>query len=172
MKLMNIQLTSRICFLAGFLFCFSLLITAILFQFQGGLEPCPLCISQRIMVLAVSLVFLVAVLHNPGTLGTRIYAVTGCLTALAGAGISGRHVWLQHLPAEQVPACGPGLSYMFQYFPLSDTIRAMLSGTGDCAKVDWTLLGFSMPAWVLLCFLALAGLSILQLWNPPEEKNL
>jgi disulfide bond formation protein DsbB len=166
MTFMTIPLSPRLCFLAGFLFCLGLLITALIFQFSGGLEPCPLCISQRIMVLVVALVLLTAVLHNPGSVtGIRLYAIAGGAAALAGAGVSGRHVWLQHLPADQVPACGPGLSYMFQYFPLSDTLKAMLSGTGDCAKVDWTLLGLSMPAWVLLCFLGLAALSLLQWWN-------
>lgn len=156
----------RYCFLLGFLFCAALLLTAVYFQFAGGLEPCPLCISQRIMVLAVALVLLAAFLHNPGsTKGVRAYAVAGFLTALLGASVSGRHVWLQHLPADEVPACGPGIEYMFQYFPLTDTLRAMLTGTGECAKVDWTLLGLSMPAWVLLCFMALAAFSLAQWWN-------
>jgi disulfide bond formation protein DsbB len=156
----------RICFLLAFLFCASLLGTAIYFQFVGGLEPCPLCISQRIMVLAVAVVLLLAFLHNPRSVkGVRSYAVAGFVTAMLGASVSGRHVWLQHLPPEQVPACGPGLEYMFQYFPLTDTLRAMLTGTGECAKVDWTLLGLSMPAWVLLCFLGLAAFSLAQWWN-------
>lgn len=143
---------------------------ALYFQFAGGLEPCPLCISQRIMVLAVALVLLAAVLHNPGRRGTRVYAILGALTALGGASISGRHVWLQHLPPDQVPACGPGLEYMFKYFALSDTLRAMVSGTGDCAKVDWTLLGLSMPAWVLVCFVGLIAWSLAQFWNAPAES--
>jgi protein dithiol:quinone oxidoreductase len=157
--------TPRICFLLGFLFCAGLLLTAIYFQFVGGLEPCPLCISQRIMVLAVALVFLTAFLHRTGPLGTRVYGVLGALVALGGASISGRHVWLQHLPAEEVPACGPGLEYMFKNFPLGETLRMMLTGTGDCAKVDWTLLGLSMPAWVLICFLGLAVFSLAQCFN-------
>lgn len=152
------QLTVRQWFLLGFLFCVGLMLSAFYFQFVGKLDPCPLCISQRVMVVAVGLVMLAAALHNPGPRGMRGYAVASVLTALTGAGISARHVWIQHLPANEVPACGPGLSYMFQYFPLSDTLRAMVTGTGDCAKVDWTLLGLSMPAWVLLCFLSLAGL--------------
>jgi disulfide bond formation protein DsbB len=162
---------ARICFLLAFLFCAGLLLTAIYFQFVGGLEPCPLCISQRIMVLAVAIVLLAAFLHNPRKTGVRVYAVLGFLTALAGASISGRHVWLQHLPPEEVPACGPGLEYMFQNFPLSDTLRMMVSGTGDCAKVDWTLLGLSMPAWVLLCFLFLAAVSLAQFWNVAEGRT-
>lgn len=156
----------RICFLLGFLFCAGLLATAIYFQFVGGLEPCPLCISQRIMVLVVSLVLLAAVLHNPRSAkGVRAWSVAGFLTALLGASVSARHVWLQHLPPEEVPACGPGIEYMFQHLPLSATFRAMLTGTGECAKVDWTLLGLSMPAWVLLCFLGLAVFALAQWWN-------
>ena len=158
-------LSARQWFSLGFLFCAGLMMAAFYFQFVGGLDPCPLCISQRIMVVAVGLVMLAAAIHNPGPVGTRNYAVAAGLTALIGASISGRHVWIQHLPAEEVPACGPGLSYMFQYFPLSDTLRAMVTGTGDCAKVDWTLLGFSMPFWVLVCFLGLAGLGFAQIRN-------
>lgn len=161
---MNIP-NARTCFLLAFLFCGGLLLSAIYFQFVGGLEPCPLCISQRIMVLLVALVLLAAVLHNPGPTGIRVYAVAGCLTALAGAAISGRHVWLQHLPKDEVPACGPGLEYMFQNFPLGETLHAMLTGTGDCAVVDWTLMGLSMPAWVLVCFVGLAAFSLAQFWN-------
>jgi disulfide bond formation protein DsbB len=153
------KLTVRQWFLAGFLFCTGLMLAAFYFQFVGKLDPCPLCISQRVMVVAVGLVMLAAAMHNPGPRGMHGYAVASAITALTGAGISARHVWIQHLPADEVPACGPGLSYMFQYFPLSDTLRAMVTGTGDCAKVDWTLLGLSMPAWVLLCFLGLAGLA-------------
>ena len=161
-----LKLTARNVFLLGFMFCVGLMLSALYFQFFGKLDPCPLCISQRVMVVAVGLVMLAAAVHNPGQSGLRAYAAAGALTALGGAGISARHVWIQHLPAAEVPACGPGLSYMFQYFPLSDTLRAMVTGTGDCAKVDWTLLGLSMPAWVLICFIGLAGWSILQLWMP------
>lgn len=159
------SLNARTYFGLGALYCLSLILMAFYFQFVGGLDPCPLCISQRIMVVAVGLVFLAAALHNPGPAGIRRYALLGCATALGGASISARHVWIQHLPADEVPACTPGLEYMFQYFPLTDTLKAMVTGTGDCAHVDWTLLGLSMPAWVLICFLFLAGVSLAQFWN-------
>jgi disulfide bond formation protein DsbB len=157
--------------LFGFLFCAGLIAAALFFQFSGGLDPCPLCISQRIMVLSVGLIMLAAALQNPGPGGVKAYAILGCVMALMGASISGRHVWIQQLPVGEVPACGPGLEYMFQYFPLTDTLKAMLIGTGDCAKVDWTLMGLSMPAWVLLCFLFLGALSLIQYWNPPFPKT-
>jgi len=165
-----IKFNARIWFLLGFAGCVFLLGMGAYFQFVGGLDPCPLCISQRLAILATGIVFLIAALHNPGPDGVKRYSLLGTITALCGAAISTRHVWLQHLPPDQVPECGPGLEYVLENFPLSETIKMMLSGTGDCAKVDWTLFGFSMPAWTLLAFLMLATLSLLQRWN--LEENL
>jgi disulfide bond formation protein DsbB len=164
-----LKFNARIWFLLGFLGCVFLLSMGAYFQFVGGLEPCPLCISQRIGILLTGIVFLIAGIHNPGAKGIKRYAILGALTALAGGSVSVRHVWLQHLPPDQVPDCGPGLEYVFQNFPLFETVKLMISGTGDCAKVDWTFLGMSMPAWTLVAFLMLASLSFLQFWN--TEKN-
>lgn len=156
----------RFWFLLGSLGCIFLLSMGAYFQFNQGLEPCPLCISQRIAIFLTGLVFMVAVALNPKTQkGINTYAIIGALTALGGASISTRHVWIQNLPPDQVPECKPALDYMLQNFPLIETVKLMLSGTGDCAKVDWTMLGFSMPAWTLVAFLMLASLSILQIWN-------
>jgi disulfide bond formation protein DsbB len=156
----------RFWFLLGSLGCVFLLSMGAYFQFNQGLEPCPLCISQRIGIFLTGLVFMVAVAHNPKEQkGINRYAIFGALTALGGASISTRHVWIQHLPPDQVPECKPALEYMLQNFPLIETVKLMLSGTGDCAKVDWTMLGFSMPAWTLVAFLMLASLSLLQIWN-------
>ncbi len=163
-----IRFNPKIWFLLGFLGCMSLLAMGAYFQFVDGLEPCPLCISQRIAILLTGLCFLIAALHNPPAAGIKIYAILGALIALSGGAISTRHVWLQHLPPDQVPECGPGLEYVFQNFPLSATIKLLLSGTGDCAEINWTLLGFSMPAWTLLAFLMLASLSLLQIWNTKQ----
>ncbi|MGZ8226688.1 MAG: disulfide bond formation protein B [Methylococcaceae bacterium] len=160
-----IRFNPRIWFFLGFLGCVFLLAMGAYFQFIDGLEPCPLCISQRIAILLTGIVFLIATLHNPSPAGVRVYAILGALTALFGGAISTRHVWLQHLPKDQVPECGPGLEYMFENFPLSATIKMMLSGTGDCAEVNWELFGLSMPAWTLVAFLMLATLSLLQIWN-------
>lgn len=156
----------RFWFLLGSLGCVFLLSMGAYFQFNQGLEPCPLCISQRIAIFLTGLVFMVAVAHNPKEQkGINRYALVGALTALGGASISTRHVWIQNLPPDQVPECKPALEYMLQNFPLIETVKLMLSGTGDCAKVDWTMLGFSMPAWTLVAFLMLATLSLLQIWN-------
>ncbi|MEQ1560975.1 MAG: disulfide bond formation protein B [Methyloglobulus sp.] len=160
-----IKFNSRTWFLIGFLGCAGLIAMAYYFQFVEKLEPCPLCISQRIGIFMTGLCFLLAFLHNPGRVGTRRYAILGSVIALCGGSVSVRHIWIQHLPPDKVPECGPGLDYVLQNFPLADTIKLMLSGTGDCAKVDWTLFGMSMPSWTLIAFLMLATLSLLQFWN-------
>lgn len=161
----------RIWFLLGFIGCMSLLGVGAYLQFVEKLEPCPLCISQRIAIFLVGCVFLTAALHNPRAIGIKIYAWLGMFVALGGASISIRHIWLQHLPPDQVPECGPGLSYVFENFPLTDTLKLMLNGSGECAKVDWTLLGFSIPELTLLAFLMLAALSALQLYTMRTENN-
>lgn len=166
MGLINaIKFTPRIWFFLGSAGCVFLLSMGAYFQFQEGLEPCPLCISQRIAIFLTGLVFLIAAVQNPNRVGINRYAIAGTLSALAGASISIRHVWIQNLPPDQVPECKPALEYMLQNFPLIETLKLMLSGTGDCAKVDWTMLGFSMPVWTLVAFLMLATLSVLQIWN-------
>jgi len=172
-KLFDFQhLSPRLWFLWSFIGCVFLLSMGAYFQFVDGLEPCPLCISQRIAIFLVGVCGLVAVIHNPQERGVKIYAIAGTVLALFGAGLSTRHVWLQQLPPDQVPECvGGSLEYMLKYFPLTDTLKLMLNGTGDCAEVNWTMLGFSMPAWTLLAFLLLAAVSVLQYWNIPKKPE-
>lgn len=148
----------RIGFFLGFIACISLLGFGAYLQFVEELEPCPLCISQRLAIFATGLLYLLAAIHNRAS---KIYGIAIGLMALVGAGVSVRHIWIQHLPPDEVPECSPGLEYVFQNFPLSKTIQLMLSGTGECAKVDWTLLGLSIPAWTLFAFLSLASLGFL-----------
>jgi protein dithiol:quinone oxidoreductase len=157
--------SARTWFVFGFLTCALMLAIAVYFQFAKGLEPCPLCITQRIIVLLAGVTMLAAAIHNPATRGIRVYSIVTLVICLFGASISGRHVWLQHLPPDQVPECGPGLEYVFKYFPLSKTLELLLSGTGECAEVLWTFLGLSIPGWTLVGFLFLALLSGAQYRN-------
>jgi disulfide bond formation protein DsbB len=156
-----VKISSRNGFFLGFIACVSVLAFGVYLQFVEQLEPCPLCISQRLAFIATGLIFLMAAIHNRGI---KIYAVLAAFSALVGASVSARHVWLQHLPPEQVPECSPGLEYVFQHFPLADTIKLMLTGTGECAKVDWTLLGLAIPSWALITFLGLVGLAVFSGW--------
>jgi len=151
-------------FFLGFLACFSMLAVGAYFQFVESMEPCPLCISQRIAILITGIILLIASIHNPSSSkGIRSYAFSGTITALIGSGISARHVWLQNLPPEEVPECSPGLGYIFENFPLTETFKLMLNGTGECADVLWTLFGISIPGWTFVAFIALAILSLFQL---------
>ena len=128
-----------------------------------GLEPCPLCMTQRVFLLGVGVPALLALIHGPGTLGVRIYAVLAGLFAVGGAAVAARHVWLQHLPEDQVPACGPGLEYMLENFPFGEALRLILMGDGNCAAVVWTFAGLSIPEQSLLLFVVLVGANLWQL---------
>ncbi|MGW8370244.1 MAG: disulfide bond formation protein B [Gammaproteobacteria bacterium] len=139
----------------GALFCAGCMGYALFAQHVLGLEPCPLCILQRVAMIALGLAFFVAFLHDPGRLGARIYGVLIFLVAAIGGSVSARHFRLQNLPPDQVPDCGPGLDYMLSSFPLGETLKMVLSGSGECAKIVWSFLGFSMPAWVFACFVFL-----------------
>ena len=166
-----IKFNPRIWFFLGFISCFLMLAVGAYFQFVEEMEPCPLCISQRIAILLTGIVFLIAAIHNPAKGGIKSYSIIGTITALIGACISIRHIWIQNLPADEVPECGPGLGYVFENFPLLDTIKLMFNGSGECADILWTFLGISIPGWTLVAFLGLASLSLLQQWNTPTVSH-
>jgi len=143
------------CIIAGGLLCVALFMEHIM-----GLAPCPLCMMQRLWVAIVGVIAYIGLLHNPRW---GIYPLFGCLAAAVGGGFSIRQLWLQSLPADEVPACGPDLEYMLEVFPLSDVLLAMTSGTGDCAEVAWSFLGLSIPAWTLVGFVLLFASNAIQL---------
>lgn len=130
-----------------------LMLAALYFQHVQGLEPCPLCVAQRVFVIMIGLLGLAAFLHNPVAERARRLYLGAALPVLAGGiATAWRHVWLQNLPPDKVPECGPGLNYILDNFPLSDALGLIFKGSGECAKVDWSFLGLSMPGWLLLIF--------------------
>ncbi len=144
----------------GFLVCAALMAYALYAEHVLGLAPCPLCIFQRVAVIAVGCVFLIAALHNPGTTGARVYGVLSLLAAAAGIAIAARHVWIQAQPPGTVAACGADLDFLMDIMPLTEVVTKVLTGSGECGKVDWQLLGLSMPWWVLIALVALAAWSV------------
>ena len=159
------HLSTRVMFAAGAALCAALLAFAYFLQYVQGLDPCPLCLVQRAFFYLVFGVLAAGALHDPGATGTRIYAGLALLFASGGAAVAARQVWLQHLPADRVPQCGPDLAYMLENFPLSRTLEKLFTGTGECAKVDWTFLGLSIAGWSLLWFVALACLSLYAMFS-------
>lgn len=141
--------------LAGFVACTALLAYALYAEHGLLLEPCPLCVFQRVAVIVLGALFLLAALHNPAGRGRVIHALPIGLTAASGAGIAAWHVRLQNLPPDQVPACGPGFDYILDSFPLAEALRLIFTGSGECATIDWSFLGLSMPAWVLIALIAI-----------------
>ncbi len=151
--------------LAGFAFCVVMMAVALGLEHIMGLAPCPLCVFQRVAVIAAGIVLAIAAIHNPsGNVGKIIYGVLGLAAVGTGAFIAGRHVWLQSLPADQVPTCGPGLEYMMDILPMQEVVAMVLTGSGECAEIDFMLLGLSLPAWTLIGFLLLAVSPLRILW--------
>ncbi len=150
------RITTRAAFALGALACMLLLGFGYFLEHVKGLEPCPLCLLQRGFFYAVLDTFFIAAVHDPKGRGAMVYGAIGFLFAVGGAAVASRQVWLQHLPADKVPQCGPDLEFMLENFPLSQTLKKLVAGTGECAVVDWTFLGLSIAEWSLAWFVALA----------------
>ena len=146
----------RTALLTIFLCIFSILSGALVLEHIYGLEPCPLCILQRITFLLVGLICLISCCHNPRGYGQKIYYLLASCTSFFGMYLAGKQIWLQHLPKDEIPACTPPVSYMLDNFPLQDVISFMFHGTGECAKVQWQLLGLSIPSWSFIAFTLLS----------------
>ncbi len=160
---------SRLLNLAGFLACAGMMGYALYAEHALLMEPCPLCVFQRMATIGLGIVFLIAAVHNPTGMARRVYAGLIAVIALTGIGVAGRHVWLQNLPPDEVPACGPGFDYIIDAFPLSEALSLIFTGSGECATVDWQFLGLSMPTWVLICFVALGAWGIWVNWRAPDQ---
>jgi protein dithiol:quinone oxidoreductase len=148
-----------------------MLIAVLYFQETLHLLPCPLCVSQRVFAIATGVLALIAFIHNPQGRGRKIYAALTGLAAFGGATISGRQVWLQSLPEDQIPACGPTLDWMFETnFPLQEILSAMFFGEGSCAEIKWQLFGISIPGWTLVAFIFLISVAVFQFVRSGERS--
>ena len=154
------RLTPRSGYFAGLLICSALFAFALYLQYYEYQNPCPLCILQRVAYIALMVVFLVGAVHNPRRTGTIVYSALLVIIAAVGAAIATRHVWLQHLPKDRLPECGPGLEYMLNRFPLAQALEKVFRGSGECAEVGWTFLTLSIAEWSLAWFVLLGVLAI------------
>lgn len=152
----------RLLNLAGFLACAGMMGFALYAQYVMYLDPCPLCVFQRVATILVGAAFLLAAIHNPGRVGARLYGVLIALFAAFGVGVAAWHVHLQGLPPSEVPGCGPGFEYIMENFALFEALSMIFQGSGECADVVWQMFGLSMPAWVIV---GLGGLGVAAIWN-------
>jgi len=124
---------------------------------------------QRACLVGVGFFCLLGVVFRPKKLGARFLAFGGVIFSALGLAIAGRQVWLQHLPADKVPECGPDLAFMLDSFPLMQTIQTVLAGSGECAEVQWQFLSFSMPEWMVLVFTVMLVICLRLLFR--KERN-
>jgi disulfide bond formation protein DsbB len=153
------RLHTRIVFAAIFVACAGLIALAIFLQEQEGLDPCPMCILQRYAFIAVGIAALAAAIQGPQGLALKIYGAIVAAVSIAGAGVAARHSYLQHFPPK-VETCGADLDFIVNTFPLSQALPKIFAGSGSCSKVDWTLLGLSIPEWAFVWFALFAGAAL------------
>ncbi len=156
---------SRKFFIAIFTICIGLLIFGLYLEHVLGLEACPLCIFQRIAYTAIIFIALIGAIHNPRNLLQNIYKLLMVISAITGAAIAGRQIWLQHLPPELVPECGPGFDYMFNVFPFGEALKMIFTGSGECAEVKWRFIGLSIAEWSLIMFIGIFIATILSIYT-------
>lgn len=158
---MNSIIGGRLGNALGFLACVGLMAYALYAEHVLGLAPCPLCIFQRVAVIVIGVLFLLAALHHPGRVGARVYTVLIGIASIGGIAIAARHIWIQAQPPGSVAACGADLDYMMDILPLSEVISKVLTGSGECGELNWSLLGLSMPWWVAFALAALAAFAVI-----------
>ena len=169
----SLRTLPRLPFALGALACALLLSFGYFLQHVKGLEPCPLCLLQRGFFYALLIVFALGALHGPRGKGRMAYGALAALFAAGGAATAGRQVWLQHLPADKVPQCGPDLFFMLENFPLSQALQKLVAGTGECAVVEWRFLGLSIAEWSLawFCFFVLYALWLAARGSAPSSAR-
>ena len=145
----------------GLVTCIASLLFAIIYlEGMLFLDPCPLCILDRVVLAFLGSVFALALIHNPGAFLSRMYGALAVAFSLTGVGLAGRHVWLQGLPADQVPECGPDLYFMLETLPVLEVLREVFTASGSCAEVQWTFAGLTIPQQTLILFIGLLVLSL------------
>ncbi len=161
------MLKGRTAYLLGFAACFGIVILALVIQTQYQLEPCPLCISQRIVFMSLGVLFLISAFIPPASVFKKVLTALQVLTAIGGAGVAIRHWYLQANKESMIADCGVGFDYMFENFPLAKAFKLLFRGTGDCAAIDWTLLGLTLPQLALISFV---GFGIYAIWLLKNAK--
>ncbi len=157
----------RLTYLLIFLFSVAAMASMLFMQYVMELEPCYLCIVQRVFMMSLGFIALLAFIHNPKDWGRRVYALLGLAVSLGGVFFAIRHVWIQNLPEDQVPVCGPGFDYLWENFPILEVTQLLMRGDGNCHEVVWSFLGLSIPGWSAIGF---TGISLVYVWQILRSK--
>ncbi len=156
-----LSVSNRWLYLSAAIFTGGLMSFGLFLQYVKHQDPCPLCMVQRVIFIIILVLFSMAALHDPRRRGAWVYAVLIEFFSLIGLAVALRHIWLQNLPQDQVPACGPGLEYLLDTFPMAEVFKELMHGSGECAAKGWTFLSLGIPEWSALCYLALGSWALL-----------
>ena len=159
-NLLSRVFSGRSGYLLGFAACFGTVAMALVIHTKYNLEPCPLCITQRMFFMGLGILFLIGAFLKPASISQKIFALLQVITALGGAGWAIRHWYLQAHKGEVIADCGVGFDYMFENFPLKKMFTLIFRGTGDCGVIDWTFLGLTLPQLALITFIGFGNYAL------------
>jgi disulfide bond formation protein DsbB len=162
--------STRICFGLVAAFCFTGIAIALVMQYFFDMPPCPLCITQRIAMIAVGILALLAFFLTKGPKTGMSFSILSAIAAVLGAIVAGRHVYIQNLPEDQAPLCGPTLEYMFKTRPMFEAVELLFRGDGHCADVHFQFLGLTLPGWTLVTFVALLIACLFLFWRSLKRR--
>ncbi len=149
--------SSRIALMTA-LICVGLLSAAFYLEFVSGLIPCALCLAQRAMFAVIGIACLLYLLPFYGS--RLIFGLLSFVSSGLGIWLASRQLWLQSLPEDQMPACGPDIYFILEHFPIFDGLETMFFGSGNCAEVQWTFLNLSISGWTLLFYIFTGSVSV------------
>lgn len=149
--------------------CIAMLGAAYVMEYGFNMAPCKLCMFQRVVFMAIVIVSMLTALINPRKIGRIFWGLLLIILTSIGIALSLRHLYLQSLPPELVPDCGPPLDYMMDILPLSEVIVSVLNGSGDCAEVSWVFLGLTIPGWTLVAFIGILLFTIYANFIAPRD---
>jgi len=157
---------ARVALVLGFV-CAGLVGASFFVEHVLGIEPCPLCIIQRLTYIGLIPVFLAAAVTRPHGRAQRALFWTAAALTLAGLGVAGYQTQLQLFPAPVVASCSASLSYMLDTMAVTDVLARMLHATGDCSDTSFKILGFTLAQASLVIFLGFSVLLLMLLRRRP-----
>lgn len=131
------------------------------------LNPCHLCMMQRLAFLLIGLAFLLDAAFFPQSVwGSWLMKFLKYASIFFGIGLAARHLYIQSLPLEKAPKCGLDFWATLEHKGYLEGLWQSMQGTGSCAAKD-TFLGLTIPTWSMMGFLVLLVIAVICENNKP-----
>lgn len=163
-------MSNRITALFGLVACICVLSTAYYLEQQYMLASCPLCILQRVIFMAMAVVFAYGCIGKLAGGMRYVYSSSLIIFSTLGMAIAGRQLWLQYFAPPQKLSCSASIQRLMELYPIFDVLKIILTGSGECAAIDFTILGLSIAAWSFGLFTLISAAMIYVLYLQKKRR--